>query len=169
MLVFIISGLWHGANWTFFIWGSIHGFYLVFSIVTKNLRESISRFIRIDKFIFIQKLYKILVTFHLVLFAWIFFRANNLNDALYVVKNIFVDINIHNFFNTLVFGRNYFYLVLFFVFIVQLSDIFREKINLKKYFNNKNIFFRWAVYYAIIFLILLFGVFEKQEFIYFQF
>ena len=92
--VFLVSGLWHGANWTFVIWGGIHGVYV---IVTKTLQNLLRRMPLISTGGFNKKiisLIKIFVTFNMVTFAWIFFRANSLKDALYIINNI---LNFKNF------------------------------------------------------------------------
>src|ERR1035437_2524256 len=87
-IVFLISGLWHGANWTFVIWGALHGFYLVFSLITKDFRKKINKMFFLDKILFLPAL----TTFGLVAFAWIFFRADNVYTAIYISKHIFTGI-----------------------------------------------------------------------------
>jgi len=79
MIVFVVSGLWHGASWTFVIWGALHGLYIVGETILHR-RETSFR---------LPAALKIAVTFALVLFAWIFFRANTFSDALYVVGHLF--------------------------------------------------------------------------------
>ena len=87
-VTFLLCGLWHGANWTFVIWGAIYCFYLVFAIWTKNIVNKIYEFLRLNKGSKAREFIDILLTFHLVLFAWIFFRADSLNDAIFIVKQI---------------------------------------------------------------------------------
>lgn len=74
-IVFILSGLWHGANWTFVIWGALNGFYLVFAHITKDLRSRFRRFIGLDKHPFVHNTLQILITFGLIKFSWIFFQG----------------------------------------------------------------------------------------------
>lgn len=88
MIVFLISGLWHGANWTFMIWGFLHGAYLIFSELTKSYRTGIMRFFFIKQDSGIDKFLNVFITFNLVAFAWIFFRANNTQDAFLVINKI---------------------------------------------------------------------------------
>jgi alginate O-acetyltransferase complex protein AlgI len=99
-LTFLISGLWHGANWTFVIWGSIHGFYLMFAIWTKDIVKKIYGFLGLDKGTKRRKIIDVFITFHLVLFAWVFFRANSFNDAIYILTNMF-PLNLSDFVNLL--------------------------------------------------------------------
>lgn len=168
-LVFLISGFWHGAGWTFIAWGGIHGFYLVFSIVTKDRKQKLIEASKISKHKKVFKLLKVLITFHLVVFAWIFFRANNIEEAIYVVFNMFVGFGYGLDFASLPLGRNYFMLSASFILFMEFIHLIQERRGMRKFLSNKPLFVRWSLYYVIIFLILLFGVFEKQEFIYFQF
>ena len=87
-LTFLISGLWHGAAWTYVIWGALHGAYLVLSILTEPLWIRLSALTRLDRFPRLKFALAALTTFALVTFAWIFFRAASLADALYIVRHI---------------------------------------------------------------------------------
>ena len=87
--VFLVSGLWHGANWTFIIWGALNGFYLVFAIVSKGIRDRITHLVGLNRLPNINRALQIAITFMLVCFAWIFFRANSISDSFLIIKNIF--------------------------------------------------------------------------------
>ncbi|MCS7073682.1 MAG: MBOAT family protein, partial [Bacteroidia bacterium] len=76
MIVFLVSGLWHGANWTFVIWGFLHGLYMIIEDITGITQKKIFANATLQTWVFR------LITFHLVLFAWVFFRANSLSDVL---------------------------------------------------------------------------------------
>ncbi len=86
MLVFLVSGLWHGANWTFVAWGALHGAYFLIGAATRGVRETISQRLRIPTPL--ATAVGMLLTFHLVVLAWIFFRARNLSDAWLIVCRI---------------------------------------------------------------------------------
>jgi D-alanyl-lipoteichoic acid acyltransferase DltB (MBOAT superfamily) len=88
LFVFLVSSLWHGANWTFIIWGSLDGFYLVFAIITYRFREKITRLVGLNKVPKFNRTIQILTTFALTCFAWIFFRANHIADAFKIIKKI---------------------------------------------------------------------------------
>jgi len=177
-IVFLVSGLWHGANWTFAIWGAIHGFYLIFAILSRKIRNKIYHFFRIYKYPKINKVFKVLITFHLVLFAWIFFRANSIHDAIYIVVNIF-DINLQDFLDKLFSTgatQSYFGLTKKGLILSLMTIFFMESIHLiqrhkkmRSFLSEKPIWFRWSVYYAMIMFIISFGEFGLTEFIYFQF
>jgi alginate O-acetyltransferase complex protein AlgI len=87
-LTFLVSGLWHGANWTYIIWGALHGSYFVLSTLTEPFWKRLSAFTRIDRLPRLKIFISTLTTFSLVTFAWIFFRAASLNDALYIVRHL---------------------------------------------------------------------------------
>ena len=82
LIVFIVSGLWHGANWTFLVWGFLHGFYQLVERTIKGLFEKSKHAFKMPDII------KWAITFVLVLVGWVFFRANTIGDAFYVLSNI---------------------------------------------------------------------------------
>ena len=86
--VFLVSGFWHGANWTFIIWGALHGFYLVFATLTKNIRKKWNDGLGISKVHWLNNFVNASTTFVLVTFAWIFFRANNVKDSFYIIHKL---------------------------------------------------------------------------------
>ena len=88
-LTFLISGLWHGANWTFVIWGALHGIYVVVWDISKSIRARAIAVLRLDQLPkALQNGASIAVTFFIVTFAWIFFRASTIADALYITRNL---------------------------------------------------------------------------------
>ena len=88
-IVFLVSGFWHGANWTFIAWGALHGFFSIFALITKEKRKWINDRLGISKIHWVNNTLDVLITFLFVTFAWIFFRANNVRDAFYIIKKIF--------------------------------------------------------------------------------
>ncbi len=164
-IVFLISGLWHGANWTYIIWGGLNGFYLVFAIITKKYRDGFSNLIRLNHFPKINGFFQIMTTFILANFAWIFFRANNLENAALIIKKIFTQWG-ELFIPTSSMMAYSFFSILFLLVIEIKREYFNEKIS---FMYNKNIVVRNLSYSFLIILILLFGVFDGGQFIYFQF
>ena len=165
MIVFLVSGLWHGASWTFVIWGLLHGLYQVIGILTSKFREKI----KFDNKI-ISSL-RIVFTFLLVTFAWIFFRANTLNDAIYVITNSFKNFNL----DIMSLGLDKYNLIFMFVSVVLVAifDFIRLKVDLYKWLQQKNIIIRWIIYFTLIWIILIFGIYgpgySENTFIYIQF
>jgi len=164
MIVFLVSGLWHGANWTFIIWGGLNGFYLVSAIFFGPIIKKLYSVTRLQSFSFLSGSVNILLTFILSCFAWIFFRANNLSDSVYIIKEIF---NPHGSFfigeqDTL------FYSVIFILFLLVCEGVkeYYPNFNL---LNHSKVVVRYSAYTVLILLIILFGVFDGGQFIYFQF
>lgn len=172
-IVFLVSGLWHGANWTFVIWGALHGFYLVFALITKDFRERFNKLFHLDK----VPILSVLSTFILVAFAWIFFRANSVHTAFYIAKNIFAGmpkiiskfLNHQSVFENIGLERKELVLSVLLIFFLESVHYLQSKVNLSVIFMQKPIYVRWAVYYGFIIAILFLGVFENRQFIYFQF
>ena len=151
-LTFLISGIWHGANWTFVLWGSLHGVFLILDVL-KN------KFLKIKTFDFIN----IIFTLVLVLFAWIFFRANNVSDAFMIVDKIFTSPG------KLFVSMTTFSYALIGIAILVLKD-FKDEYSINfTLSNSKSIVVRYLYYATMISIILLFGVFDGGQFIYFQF
>ncbi len=87
-VTFLVSGLWHGANWTYIIWGVLHGSYFVFFSLTEPFWQRLSALIKLDTLPRFKFALAMLTTFSLVTFAWIFFRAASLQDALYIARHL---------------------------------------------------------------------------------
>ena len=151
-VTFLVSGIWHGANWTFFLWGGIHGLTLC---LEKALRIGKQQYTGFRKFAHWS------VTFVIVCFAWIFFRANTITDAITVIWGIFTNFGTP-FVNTIVFIALAIFLpILFIKEFVQEHHLFST--------ITRNSIFRLVSVVLLICLILLFGVLEGDKFIYFQF
>jgi alginate O-acetyltransferase complex protein AlgI len=162
MIVFLLCGLWHGANLTFVIWGGLHGLYQSIGFLSKKTRERVVNSIKLPKSF--QSVIQILITFHLAVFAWIFFRANSIGDVATFFKNLslgwpvpFLDLN------SMAYG-------LAGIIIVSVVDFmkFREKLSLE-HCMAMPVWVRWAIYYSLIFSIILCGVDGESAFIYAQF
>jgi len=171
--VFLISGLWHGANWTFIVWGVLHGFYLIFSKVTSNFRRRISIYVGLHRRSLLRNVWKTSVTFILVCFSWIFFRASNLADAVYIIKNLFTNSQYgfwHDF-RGFFLHSEYEFVVMLVPLVAVVAAHFVEKRHhdLIDFFGTRSRVMRWSVYYFLLMAILLFGTFGSREFIYFNF
>jgi D-alanyl-lipoteichoic acid acyltransferase DltB (MBOAT superfamily) len=181
LIVFVISGLWHGANWTFIIWGALHGSYYLISKWTLNIRARLSSVLKLDSFPFVQKLVRVFITFNLVSFAWIFFRANSLADAYYIITHLFKNIlSVLSNLSAVGTGqgiistgigldRGELLIAGLAIIIMEIAHLIQRKQSVLVWLANKHIVLRWSIYYFIIFFILVFGYFNLNEFIYFQF
>lgn len=169
-IVFLISGLWHGANWTFIIWGALHGFYLIFALITKKTREKINKLFLWDKIPFLATF----TTFVLTAFAWIFFRSDNVRDAFFIVKKTMTGIpdlikNHHHLLQDYSLNNKQMGLSFSLIFVLILSERFFGNYNFAEALQQKPSYIRWPAYYLLLFLIVVFGEFSHRTFIYFQF
>ena len=169
MIVFLVSGLWHGANWTFVVWGGLHGTYLLTSIVTKALRKRVADFFRLSSWPARQKTISVFITFHLALFAWIFFRAPSVSEAFAIIRRMATAINFSR--PGIIKGISVFEFVLSIISLLFLFSVqyFQERSGSGDILSEKPLWIKWLSYFVIIFWLLLFGVFEANQFIYFQF
>jgi alginate O-acetyltransferase complex protein AlgI len=153
-VTFLVSGIWHGANWTFIVWGMLHG---LFQVIEKALHLQKSQSTGFIKGI------RIFVTFILVDFAWIFFRMPTLSDACGVLGKIFTNptTNISTFM-----GNKSLLFPLYLLIIKDIVDEFFPKYNL---YHSKYLLVRWSTYVMLTVIILLFGVFDAGQFIYVSF
>ncbi len=165
MIVFLVSGLWHGANWTYVIWGAINGFYLVFALITDNKREKINQLIGLNKFPALKVTVQIITTFILISLSRIFFRSRSVADAWKVIKKILT-------FKGSIFNDGPSIVVYCLLAISILVAVEFKKEFYKGSFtlsNNHRYWVRNTYYAALVMLIILFGVFDGGQFIYFQF
>lgn len=179
ILVFLVSGLWHGANWTFIIWGALHSMYIVVGMLTYNIRQQIRSALLLHKVMWLENLTQKIITFSLVTIAWIFFRANTVDDAYYIVNKI---PSFLQEFSAITHGwrtfyKNYcitiplvsiFWTVLY-IALLEFVHYYQTKISPEQFFKQQPLFVRWSIYYCFVFCILYFGVFDNKDFIYFQF
>lgn len=176
LVVFLISGLWHGANWTYIVWGALNGFYMIFSNGTAGSRKKFVEIVKIQKFPTLYKIIQVGITFGLVSFSWIFFRAQNMQEAFYIVSNLF-----NNLSNVLSLGGlkasisgfgfdRYDYLIaIISILIMEIVQKLQRNESVSELFTKQKMWIRWPAYYALVFAIILFGVFGQSDFIYFQF
>jgi D-alanyl-lipoteichoic acid acyltransferase DltB (MBOAT superfamily) len=163
---FLVSGIWHGANWTFIIWGALHGFYLVFAIWTKNLRIRTNKLLGLESNIKLNNAISVLLTFALVCFAWIFFRANSVSEAFVIIKHMFVfsSANINLFY----FPVELYIAIASILVLVGIEYWLEFPKSLEKIYSLKWPY-KWAIMSCILFSILILGKWDSVDFLYFQF
>ena len=173
-IVFLLCGFWHGANWTFVVWGLLHGGYMVAGKLTAPVRESVANAIGLNKFPLVHKLIRIFSTFLLVCLAWVFFRAQTVMEAWYILTHLFTGWNSlvfeHNTQGLYILGSYRFFMTsLILIAIMEGVHILQKNNSITDMLNQKPIWVRWPIYYILVISILLLGNFNNQEFIYFQF
>jgi len=164
IVVFLLSGLWHGANWTFLAWGALHGFYYLFGKSTQNFRNRFSQWLKINSSFL--KIVHILITFVLVAIAWVFFRAASISDAVYIITHMVVGISkpFHlgpSEFTTMV--------TIFWFFVFCAIEFARYRFKMDKLtFYLHPLAVNCAMYCGALLSIFLFGI-STHKFIYFHF
>ncbi len=177
MVVFLVSGLWHGASWNFVIWGALHGIYQIFGAVTLNTRKFCCEILNINRQTVHYKLFQRGITFGLVTFGWIFFRSEGLTQAIVIVKNIFTNFAPWLLWDSLTtVGLDMSNLIVFVLSVCLLLFVSKKEqkgISVFEKIEKMHILARWPIYYALIFIVLIFGIygpgFAASQFIYFQF
>jgi len=174
LAVFLISGLWHGANWTFVIWGGLHGLYQIIPKVLKSIMPKQVYLLNWKQTGFYQFI-QWFVTFCLVTFAWIFFRANSIDDAFYLINHLFiieVPQNLPAFFDMLLSVGCDKYILLAIVpafLLMEIVQFLQNKYNINSIITVIPQWSRIVLYNILILWIYTFGFFGESEFIYFQF
>lgn len=171
MVTFLVSGLWHGANWTFVIWGGLHGLYYVFSQLTQNIRETFVKRTGLVCLPTLHRIVQIIITFHLVTFAYIFFRANGLRDAAVLVQNLahfgFTKQAVRVIMTPRDFTAAWVFVIA--MLIVEWLWQSQKSGSGRSPFAGTGNRFLWVFYYLVTVCIFIFGKFGSNPFIYFQF
>lgn len=178
MIVFLVSGLWHGAQWTYIVWGGLNGFFQVTGNVLAPVRDKAGKLLNIKENSFGCRVFRTVTTFALVDVTWIFFRAASIYDALHMLKSILTVPNpwifIDNSIYELGLSQKQFHLMIFSLAVLFAADWLKQKkVNLLEKVLEQDLWCRWTVYLAGILFVLIFGIwgnaYDAQAFVYFQF
>lgn len=161
-IIFIVSGFWHGANWTFIVWGALNAIYFLPLLLTNNNRNNLEIVAKGKSLPSLRELSLMLLTFGLTVFAWIFFRAENIGHALSYISEIFSS----SLLTIPEIRPRILILLILFVLIEWLGREGQYAISGINFFERR--IFRWGIYLSIYLLIFIFQG-KHQEFIYFQF
>lgn len=175
-IVFVVSGLWHGAAMTFLIWGAIHGIILMIEKGTFTIRKKLFNKLGLQKSNLSNHLFFGFIIFTIVCFAWVFFRANSLSDSFQIINGFFNGVNLGDVFNKntylIGFKPNEFKIITIAILLLFMFEYLHRTYNVIKFLNNQATLFRWSFYLSIVLTIIVFGIYGDrniQEFIYFQF
>lgn len=176
MIVFLVSGLWHGAAWNFIIWGFLHGIFQLLDIHSRSIRTRINGFLKINIKSTDIQVFKILWTFSLVCFAWIFFRAETFSKAKILIEHA-VLFNPWTFFDGSMYNLGLdskdFTLSLLLIFGLLGVWALEKKTVVSQAIYKQHIVSRYLIYTSLILSIIILGFYGNQydasEFIYFQF
>lgn len=160
LMVFLISGLWHGANWTYIVWGGLHGFYLIVALLLADIKK------KILPDWWLKRVMSVVFTFVLVSLAWVFFRAATVSDAFSMIHAMLV-LKPGGFF----LGNPSAFVFSIFGIFTLLCIEFKQELFPSSFslFYNHSKLIRHASYAIMLLLVILFGVFDGGQFIYFQF
>jgi len=162
-IIFIVSGFWHGANWTFIVWGALNALFIMPSIIMNTNRNNLEIVAQGKLFPTLKELFQIVLTFILTVFAWIFFRAESIPHAFSYISGIFSKSLLSVPTNT---PYDLISLILVFMIIEWLGR--HEQFAIAKFGLKWNKYLRYAFYFLIIITIICFEG-KEQQFIYFQF
>lgn len=182
MIVFLVSGLWHGASWNYVVWGGLNGFYQVVGMWWKELKNKVGigkeDSAKTSLKTVCKNVCKTVFTFLLVDFSWLFFRADSMQDAIAMLKSV---LTVRNF-NILTDGslfclglnQYHFLFMLLVIVILWIADFFKYKdVDMFEKIEKQNVLVRYMVYMCLFCAVVLFGIYgvdyEASQFIYFQF
>lgn len=157
VVTFLISGIWHGASWGFVVWGLLHGVYMGVAVFYRPYQVRLYRWLGVERSRWL-KAWQVFATFHLVTFAWVFFRADNIGDAWYVINRMLV-------FNGDIKTKHNFTMISVALILTLLVTLLRDRA--AQWMNNRT--FRWALYILLIQCIILGGVHKGDSFVYFKY
>lgn len=181
MVTFCVSGLWHGASWNFVVWGGLNGIYQVIGGLTEKFRDKAKKLLHVNTQCFSYRLFQGILTFGLVDFAWLFFRASGCQAALHMIRHAmetpgwFSMLNPESVLgiNTLALDEKDFLVLVVAILVLAVVDALKGKVHFRDWLLRQNLVFRFVAYYAIIFTVVIFGIygpgFDAASFIYFQF
>jgi hypothetical protein len=178
IITFGVSGLWHGANWTYVLWGLLNGIFQIIGDLLRPIRSRLAVLFEIKLDSLSHKCLKVVTTFFLIDFTWIFFRASTVREALRILKKIITDYNPWIFVDGSIYDcgldqRN-FGLLLCGIFILFVADLCKYKdIKLREVIAAQDYWAQCLIVIMTVVSILLFGIwgvqYDASSFIYFQF
>jgi len=162
LIIFLVSGFWHGANWTYIVWGGLNGLFFIPLLIRNKNRNYLDTVAEGKTFAKINEISKIVFTFTLICIAWIFFRASNLEQAFLYIGTILDNILLIDFPNSAILNLFLIGILIFIEWVGRVNDVPIE-------FNNTSRLFRQIFYVALVLSVCLFFDYNTKAFIYFQF
>lgn len=178
MIVMLVSGLWHGAAWNYIVWGALNGVYQVVGGMTKPFRRRMQEKYDLRTKSASFRVGQSIITFLLIDFSWIFFRANTMQDAVHIVGSLFRgwswQVLFDETFLHLGFTQSDWIILLVSLVVLFVVGLMQEKgISVLETVKRQQVWLRWGLYLTALFVVLLFGIygpsFAASSFIYFQF
>lgn len=178
MIVFMISGIWHGDGWKYLIWGGLNGFYQVAGEVLSPVRKKIVRALRLDKMGKVYKVMQVMVTFMLIDFAWLFFRADSTGRALRMARAMITEFKLSVLWDGSLYTlgikqAEFIFLLLAVALLVAVDWLHYHRRYVLDLMKNWHWTVRTCLYAGLLMSVVIFGVFgvnyDEGTFIYFAF
>lgn len=180
LVTFLVSGLWHGASWTYILWGALHGLYSVAGRLSRPLRSKATALLHLDAAPHLKRAFGVIFTFSLVCISWVFFKSSSVQDAFYVLTHLGVGLS--NLFTHAGFLQTALDPTGFFtkngpvlcgcIAMLIGADVWQSAgagAPLARKVRSRPFYIRWPIYYGLLLLILYFGNFGQSQFIYLQY
>ncbi len=168
LITFGISGFWHGANWTYVVWGLLNGFYLIIETYTQRFGKSVFGRVGMSEESVTRKTMRLALTFILTCIAWVIFRAKSLEDAWYIYSHFYIGWDFGSIGTEQFLLRQMPAAILSIVFL-EAVQFLKPRLSIPMTLAKLPQTVRWSVYLSFIMLTIMFGIYRKTQFIYFQF
>ncbi len=168
LITFGVSGLWHGAAWTYVAWGLLNGIYLVFGGLTKGFRDRCLGVLGLGQTTLLRRFMMWVTTFGLICITWILFRAANFSEAWYILTHLFSNWDF-SMVETQNFRLYYFIPALIAIALLELVQFGDNRDRIRRVILSMPTQLRWPAYASIVCFVILMGVYQSEQFIYFQF
>jgi D-alanyl-lipoteichoic acid acyltransferase DltB (MBOAT superfamily) len=168
LITFAVSGLWHGANWTYAVWGLLNGVYLLAGTITEGIRNRFFGLLGMADGTHSRRVVRVSTTFGLTLVAWVLFRARTLTDAGYVFTHFWRDWNFSEI-ATEQFLLRQMPVALGVIVLLEIGEWLQRQPSIPVKIANLPVTVRWAGYSTLLVGVVLFGIYRNAQFIYFQF
>lgn len=178
VVVFCISGLWHGAGWHYIVWGLLHGCYQITEYLLRPLKKRTAAMLGIKDGSAVMRAVQTAATFLSVNFAWIFFRAGSVHEAIGIVASIFRYPSLWALTDGSLYGYglsgNMFHVLLAWTAVLFFTDIMHERgISIREKITGQSLAVRWIIYYTAVFSVIILGTYgmgyHASDFIYMRF
>jgi len=168
-IIFVVSGFWHGANWTFIFWGLLNALYFIPLLLTGRNRKNLEIVAKGRLFPSISELTGMVTTFLLTLFAWIFFRAQSIHEAFKYISRMLTN-SLFTVPDILITSRRSILTLLLIILLITIEWIGREQdYPIRDFLKRRSKILRWMFYYVVVLSIIVLQAPQQQVFIYFQF
>ncbi len=170
-VTFVVSGLWHGADWKFVIWGGLHGILLIVSYVFHDMKLKIVNALGFHRVPVVRTAFQLILVFLMVDFLYIFFRANTFDDSIYVITHLFSGLGDQRPADLLLLGLDLYELTILLaaILIMETVEVLQESGSFSDRMFRLPTAVRWASLYMLIMIVLVFKAQGTGQFIYFQF